>query len=316
MQNLNSVKALGDHSIRIASTELTAYDRSGRKVARRYYANEGLAKAAYKGITTEKKLKAWVARNGAKTNPPKKNPAKGTRWRMDDGSIVTTEQLKRKFFGKLPSVLHRKMLGISKVKTTKKNPRNCSICGKPVHLSPSASERARRYGGKASDYEALFPTHSDCLIKKRDADVRALMRSKKNPMNPRISKKTPLYLITVTLKSGSGLANRNWSTRTTRGIIDARKTGASFLGIKDLNSMATKGKTAGGVDAIIKAVKVKEYKKNPKNNPKSKPKSNPSKKVTIPKSKRAGETFTKNGKKFTVISYLRAGKRIRFARKA
>ena len=45
--------------------------------------------------------------------------------------------------------------------------------------------------------------------------------------------------------------------------------------------------------------------------------SNPGKKgcITIPKGKRAGETFTKGGKKYKVVSYLRNGKRVRYARK-
>jgi hypothetical protein len=53
---------------------------------------------------------------------------------------------------------------------------NCSICNKPINLSPSATERAKRYGGKPSDYENLFTTHSECLINKRNADVKELMQ--------------------------------------------------------------------------------------------------------------------------------------------
>jgi len=41
-------------------------------------------------------------------------------------------------------------------------PRKCTLCGKPIILVPSAKERAERWGGKASDYEALFTTHSLC----------------------------------------------------------------------------------------------------------------------------------------------------------
>lgn len=55
---------------------------------------------------------------------------------------------------------------------------NCSICGKKVVLEPSASERARRYGGKASDYTALFTYHAQCMIDKRNADVMELIKRK------------------------------------------------------------------------------------------------------------------------------------------
>ena len=51
----------------------------------------------------------------------------------------------------------------------------CSICGKAIKLQPSAAERARRYGGKASDYTKLFRQHADCLIKQRSAESVELM---------------------------------------------------------------------------------------------------------------------------------------------
>lgn len=44
----------------------------------------------------------------------------------------------------------------------------CKYCNKPVVLVPSAAERAKRYGGKASDYTKLFPTHTACWLKVRD----------------------------------------------------------------------------------------------------------------------------------------------------
>ena len=53
----------------------------------------------------------------------------------------------------------------------------CSICGKPVVLVPSAAERAKRYGGKPSDYTRLFTEHSECVIAKREKDTRELIRS-------------------------------------------------------------------------------------------------------------------------------------------
>lgn len=53
---------------------------------------------------------------------------------------------------------------------------NCSICGKKIILVPSAKERAKRYGGKPSDYTKLFTEHSECLIQKREQDTIKLMR--------------------------------------------------------------------------------------------------------------------------------------------
>ena len=57
---------------------------------------------------------------------------------------------------------------------------NCNICNKPIILVPSAQERAKKYGGKPSDYTKLFTTHSDCFIQKRDQDTLELMRSKQS----------------------------------------------------------------------------------------------------------------------------------------
>ena len=53
----------------------------------------------------------------------------------------------------------------------------CSICGKPIVLMPSAAERARRWGGKPSDYTRLFTEHSECVIAKREKDTLDLIRS-------------------------------------------------------------------------------------------------------------------------------------------
>jgi hypothetical protein len=52
---------------------------------------------------------------------------------------------------------------------------DCTICGNPIVLMPSANERARRYGGSPSDYTKLFTTHPRCAIEKRAADVRDLI---------------------------------------------------------------------------------------------------------------------------------------------
>ena len=53
---------------------------------------------------------------------------------------------------------------------------NCTLCGLPVVISPSAAERAARYGGKASDYTRLFTTHTRCALDKREQGTLALMR--------------------------------------------------------------------------------------------------------------------------------------------
>lgn len=53
---------------------------------------------------------------------------------------------------------------------------NCTICGKPIVLVPSAVERAATYGGKPSDYTKPFTTHSECSIAKRERETVELMR--------------------------------------------------------------------------------------------------------------------------------------------
>jgi hypothetical protein len=55
---------------------------------------------------------------------------------------------------------------------------NCTICGKPITLIPSADERARKYGGKPSDYTALFTAHPVCAVAKRSQEsIDAIKRS-------------------------------------------------------------------------------------------------------------------------------------------
>lgn len=54
---------------------------------------------------------------------------------------------------------------------------NCLYCGKKIVLVPSAQERARKYGGKPSDYTALFTIHAQCQIEKRNAMTLKFMRS-------------------------------------------------------------------------------------------------------------------------------------------
>lgn len=53
---------------------------------------------------------------------------------------------------------------------------NCSICGKPIVLVPSAAERARKCGGKPSDYTKLFTEHAACLVRKREQETLELIR--------------------------------------------------------------------------------------------------------------------------------------------
>jgi hypothetical protein len=60
-----------------------------------------------------------------------------------------------------------------------KTAKNCTVCGKPVELSPSAVERAKRHGGNPSDYTNLFDTHAKCQIEKRNNETSDLMRRKR-----------------------------------------------------------------------------------------------------------------------------------------
>jgi len=53
---------------------------------------------------------------------------------------------------------------------------NCTLCGKPIVLRPSARERAAKYGGKPSDYTKFFAVHGDCQVAKQEAKTLALMR--------------------------------------------------------------------------------------------------------------------------------------------
>lgn len=45
---------------------------------------------------------------------------------------------------------------------------NCTICQNPITLSPSATDRAKKFGGTPSYYTALFQQHSQCVIDKRN----------------------------------------------------------------------------------------------------------------------------------------------------
>ena len=52
---------------------------------------------------------------------------------------------------------------------------NCTICGKPITLVPSAVERARKCGGTPKDYTDLFREHADCAIAKRQRETSELI---------------------------------------------------------------------------------------------------------------------------------------------
>ena len=52
----------------------------------------------------------------------------------------------------------------------------CTICRREVKLIPSALQRAARHGGRPSDYVALFTTHTECFLRKREQDTLVLMR--------------------------------------------------------------------------------------------------------------------------------------------
>ena len=54
--------------------------------------------------------------------------------------------------------------------------KTCTICNKPIVLVPSAKERAKRFGGRHSDYTAQFTEHGRCTVLKRSADSIANMR--------------------------------------------------------------------------------------------------------------------------------------------
>lgn len=56
---------------------------------------------------------------------------------------------------------------------------NCTICGKPVVLVPSAKERAKTYGETPAFYTNLFKSHAECQIRKRNEDTAELMKRTK-----------------------------------------------------------------------------------------------------------------------------------------
>lgn len=56
-----------------------------------------------------------------------------------------------------------------------KGHRICTHCQRPVILSPSAEARAKNYGETPEFYKALFPAHSECIVKARTSAAVELM---------------------------------------------------------------------------------------------------------------------------------------------
>lgn len=53
--------------------------------------------------------------------------------------------------------------------------RLCPYCNKPIVLVPSAIERAKKSGGKPSDYTNLFPYHADYFVADRSRQAYQLI---------------------------------------------------------------------------------------------------------------------------------------------
>ena len=56
---------------------------------------------------------------------------------------------------------------------------NCIHCKAPIVLSPSAQERAKKYGGTPESYQKLFTEHPECALKRRQEDTIALLRKQR-----------------------------------------------------------------------------------------------------------------------------------------
>lgn len=52
----------------------------------------------------------------------------------------------------------------------------CSLCHKEIVLIPSASQRARKFGGRPVDYTRLFKVHPECALDKRKRDTVEFIR--------------------------------------------------------------------------------------------------------------------------------------------
>jgi hypothetical protein len=51
----------------------------------------------------------------------------------------------------------------------------CRICKEEIHLYPSATARAKKYGETPAYYTGLFTTHSHCALEERATEASALM---------------------------------------------------------------------------------------------------------------------------------------------
>lgn len=54
--------------------------------------------------------------------------------------------------------------------------RDCTICGEPIILVPSAKARADKCGETPAFYTALFTEHGECTVAKRSAESVDTMR--------------------------------------------------------------------------------------------------------------------------------------------
>ena len=57
--------------------------------------------------------------------------------------------------------------------------KNCTICGKPIVLEPSAAARAAKdvAGRSSAYYTSLFTAHSECVLVQRSKQTSQLMLS-------------------------------------------------------------------------------------------------------------------------------------------
>ena len=53
----------------------------------------------------------------------------------------------------------------------------CTICGRPIVLVPSATERAKKFGKTPAFYTRLFTTHSSCQIEKNRQELKMFLKS-------------------------------------------------------------------------------------------------------------------------------------------
>lgn len=59
---------------------------------------------------------------------------------------------------------------------------NCTICKKPIVLTPSAKERAAKFGGTPESYTRLFTAHGTCQVAQRSQDaIEAMRRINRRP---------------------------------------------------------------------------------------------------------------------------------------